>query len=66
MFNLSTQDAVMSIEKSPLERVGGKIYQEYQDFFGSGFSLPSLEGKKFVKLEDNDLVKFTDPDEPIH
>tara|TARA_B000000475_G_scaffold264664_1_gene252444 strand:+ start:630 stop:1175 length:546 start_codon:yes stop_codon:yes gene_type:complete len=55
MFNLSTQDAVMSIEKSPLERVGGKIYQEYQDFFGSGFSLPSLEGKKFVKLDSQEL-----------
>ena len=50
MFNLSTQDAVLSIEKTPLNEMHGKIYQEYREFFGNGFSLPSLEGKKFAKL----------------
>ena len=34
MFNLSTQEVVLSIEKSPLRIVHGTIYQEYQDFFG--------------------------------
>ena len=50
MFNLSTQDVVLSIEKTPLKRMNGTIYQEYKDFFGNSFSLPNLEGRKFVKL----------------
>lgn len=54
MFNLNTQDAVLSIEKTPLTEIHGKIYQEYQEFFGNGFSLPSLEGKKFVKLHSQE------------
>ena len=51
MSNLSTQDVVLSIEKSPLKIVHGIIYQEYRDFFGKGFKLPTLENKNFVKLE---------------
>ena len=51
MFNLSTQEVVLSIEKSPLKIVHGIIYQEYRDFFGKGFKLPPLENKNFVKLE---------------
>jgi len=51
MFNLSTQEVVLSIEKSPLKIVHGIIYQEYRDFFGKGFTLPTLENKNFIKLE---------------
>jgi len=51
MFNLSTQEVVLSIEKSPLSIVNGTIYQEYQNFFGNEFTLPSLKHKNFVKLE---------------
>ena len=51
MFNLSTQDVVLSIKKSPLKKLNGIIYQEYQNFFGNGFSLPELRNKNFVKLE---------------
>ena len=51
MFNLSTQEVVLSIEKSPLRIVHGTIYQEYRDFFGKEFSLPTLQGKKFVSLD---------------
>ena len=51
MFNLSTQEVVLSIEKSPLKIVHGIIYQEYRDFFGKEFELPELQNKNFVKLE---------------
>ena len=51
MFNLSTQEVVLSIEKSPLRIVHGTIYQEYRDFFGKDFSFPTLQDKKFTKLE---------------
>ena len=51
MFNLSTQEVVLSIEKSPLRIVHGTIYQEYRDFFGKEFSFPTLENRKFSKLE---------------
>ena len=51
MFNLSTQEVVLSIEKSPLKIVHGIIYQEYRDFFGKAFRLPTLKNKNFIKLE---------------
>ncbi len=51
MFNLSTQEVVLSIEKSPLRIVHGTMYQEYQDFFGKEFSLPALDGKRFTTIE---------------
>ena len=54
MFNLSTQDVVLSIEKSPLMIVHGIMYQEYQHFFGNSFSLPELGNKNFVKLESQE------------
>ena len=38
MFNLSTQDVVLSIGKAPLVNLDGIIFQEYQDFFGDGGS----------------------------
>lgn len=51
MFNLSTQDVVLSIEKSPLKVIRGIIYQEYPNFFGKKFTLPALDGREFTKLE---------------
>jgi hypothetical protein len=51
MFNLSTQDVVLSIGKAPLVNLDGIIFQEYQDFFGNGFNLPELKNRNFVKLE---------------
>ena len=51
MFNLSTQEVVLSIENSPLKIVRGTIYQEYRDFFGKEFKLPTLENKNFIRLQ---------------
>ena len=51
MFNLSTQEVVSSIEKSPIKTDQGTIYQEYRDFFGRKFVLPKLENRNFEKLE---------------
>ena len=35
MFNLSTQEVVSSIEKTPLVNLDGIYFQEYQNFFGN-------------------------------
>jgi len=51
MFNLSTQDVVSSIEKSPLEVNHGAYFQEYKDFFGKTFTLPDIQHRNFVSLE---------------
>ncbi len=51
MFNLSTQDVVLSIENAPLVNLDGIYFQEYENFFGNNFSLPDIEESKFVKLE---------------
>ena len=37
MFNLSTQEVVLSIENTPLVNLDGKYFQEYQNFFGNNF-----------------------------
>jgi hypothetical protein len=34
MFNLSTQDVVSSIEKTPIINQGNFVYQHYRNFFG--------------------------------
>src|SRR5210317_152088 len=52
MFNLSTQEVVLSIEKSPLKIVRGQIYQEYPNFFGNQYELDLSEEKNFEKLEN--------------
>ena len=51
MFNLSTQDVVLSIENAPLVNLNGILYQEYKDFFGKTFQFTGLENKNFMKLE---------------
>ena len=40
MFNLSTQEVVLSIENSPLINLEGLVYQKYDNFFRTGI----LEG----------------------
>tara|TARA_Y100001972_G_scaffold28330_1_gene34835 strand:+ start:190 stop:339 length:150 start_codon:yes stop_codon:yes gene_type:complete len=45
MFNLSTQEVVLSIQKSPLKVVRGTIYQEYPKFFGKTYELDLVEMK---------------------
>lgn len=52
MFNLSTQDVVLSIEKSPLKVVKGIIYQEYPNFFGNDYELEFGKQENFEKLEN--------------
>lgn len=54
MFNLSTQDVVLSIGKAPLVNLDGIIFQEYQSFFGKKFQLPNLANKNFIKLADQE------------
>lgn len=54
MFNLSIKEVVLSIEKSSLVNLNGIVYQEYQNFFGDGFHIPDLAGRKFDLLENQD------------
>ena len=35
MFNLSTQEVVLSIEKTPLVKLNRHVYQEFSNFFGN-------------------------------
>ena len=53
MFNLSTQEVVLSIENSPLIKLNEIYYQEYHNFFGKDVmkELVNLENLNFVKLE---------------
>ena len=53
MLHLSTQEVVLSIEKSPLLVKEGIVYQEYQDFFVNNIlkDFEDLEDLKLVKLE---------------
>lgn len=51
MFNLSTQDVVSSIENTPLVKLDGIYYQEYENFFGKNLFFPSIGETSFVKLE---------------
>ena len=58
MFNLSTQDVVLSIENASLVNLNGIYFQEYENFFGNNFSLPDISHSKFRKLEmQEDLNK---------
>lgn len=66
MFNLSTQDVVLSIENAPLVNLDGLVYQEYNKFFGNNYEISFDDDKNFekldrqkganrVKLKDNDI-----------
>ena len=45
MFNLSTQDVVLSIENAPLVNLDGLVYQEYNKFFGNSYKISLDENK---------------------
>ena len=51
MHNLSTQELVLSIEKSPLEVLKGIVYQKYPNFFGNTFDFNFSKRENFEKLE---------------
>ena len=60
MFNLSTQDVVLSIENAPLVNLNGKYYQEYRDFFGKGMldQLKNFGKLNLVPSEKQSLYQF--------
>ena len=65
MFNLSTQDVVLSIENSPLVKLNGLIYQEYNNFFGNNFFLDVTNKENFERLENQthlNRLKLSDND----
>jgi len=64
MFNLSTQDVVLSIEKEPLEKLNGIFYQEYNNFFGKEL-LDELKNLKNCNSNINFLVGKLDKTVPI-
>ena len=54
MFNLSTQEVGLSIEKSPVNWKNKTYYQEYTSFFGNSMLVKiknDLKNLKMVKLE---------------
>ena len=53
MFNLSTQEVVLSIEKTPVIKEKQFVYQEYHNFFGNNIlkELETLVNLNFVQLE---------------
>tara|TARA_X000000950_G_scaffold287884_1_gene402153 strand:+ start:822 stop:1367 length:546 start_codon:yes stop_codon:yes gene_type:complete len=52
MFNLSTQEVVLSIENSVLEINHGIVYQKYPNFFGNTFNFHFGKKENFEKLEN--------------
>jgi len=53
MFNLSTQDVVSSIEKTPIINEGNFVYQHYYNFFGNTDSFDlDFDKIKFDRLEN--------------
>ena len=53
MFNLSTQDVVSSIEKTPIINQGNFVYQHYHNFFGNTDSFDlDFDKIKFDRLEN--------------
>ena len=53
MFNLSTQDVVSSIEKTPIINQGNFVYQHYRNFFGETDSFDlDFDKIEFERLEN--------------
>ena len=65
MFNLSTQEVVLSIENSPVVNLEGLVYQEYNNFFGNSYNLDFEQKGIFKKLKSQthlNRVKLSDND----
>ena len=65
MFNLSTQEVVLSIENSVLEINHGIVYQKYPNFFGNTFNFHFGKQENFEKLENQthlNRVKLSNDD----
>ena len=65
MFNLSTQDVVLSIENTPLVNMNGLVYQEYDNFFGKDIEINFDKADSFVKLKNQthlNRLKLSDTD----
>lgn len=63
MFNLSTQDVVLSIENAPLVNLDGLVYQEYDKFFGNSYKISLDDSKNFERFDgqkDPRRVKLKD------
>lgn len=60
MFNLSTQDVVLSIQKEPLVNLNGILYQEYHNFFGNNTiqELINLEDLNMLSLASEHAEKY--------
>jgi hypothetical protein len=57
MFNLSTQEVVSSIEKTPIINEGNFVYQHYHNFFGSTDSMPSnTQDVLFERLKNQEKL----------
>ena len=59
MYNLSTQELVLSIEKSPLLEKHGIVYQEYTNFFDNLLISKiknEIDNLKLVKLEQQETI----------
>ena len=56
MFNLSTQDVVSSIEKTPLVNLDGIYFQEYKNFFGNNLleHFSDLENLDYIPLPNQE------------
>jgi len=68
MFNLSTQEVVLSIENSIVEKNYGLVYQTYPNFFGNTFDFNFSKKKKFEKLENQtnlNRLKLSKDDEDM-
>jgi len=53
MFNLSTQEVVSSIEKTPITNEGNFVYQHYHNFFGNTDSFDlDFDKIEFDRLEN--------------
>jgi len=68
MFNLSTQDVVLSIENAPLVNLDGIYFQEYENFFGKSFKLEFGDVENFQKLDgqiDYNRSKLSEQDDIV-
>ena len=68
MFNLSTQEVVLSIENSIVEKNYGLVYQTYPNFFGNTFDIDFSKKKNFEKLENQtnlNRLKLSKDDEDM-